>query len=62
MARPPKPEKERRSVMVHVRLTPPEYRRFKAEARRKKSSVGGLIRDAALQQIEDGGESRKEKP
>lgn len=61
MARPPKPAREKRSKLVLIRLTPPEHRKLKAEARRRRTTVAGLMRDAALQQIEDGGEPKREE-
>lgn len=61
MARPPKPASKRRSVMVLIRLTPVEHRKLKAMARKCGGTVAGIIRDAALQLTEDGGEPKREE-
>lgn len=56
--RPPNAPSQRRSKLVLIRLTPPEYQRLKAAARRKKTTVTELFRQAALHQT---GQGRVEK-
>lgn len=43
MGRPPKPASERRSAVMHLRVTRAELRTLRAEAKRRGVSVADLL-------------------
>jgi hypothetical protein len=48
MGRPPKPESERRSILLNLRVTGAERKRLVAEAKRRGLSISDLMRKKLL--------------
>jgi len=63
MGRPPKPESQRRSKLVQLRLTPGEIASLEAASRKTGESVSDILRKGAALYMEKGkgGSPRKEK-
>ena len=59
IGRPPKAPRERRNKWVLIRLTPGEHRELKRYAKAQRKTMAELLRQLALRQIGERGESKE---